>query len=735
MRKGRTVNTWRYSHFALAVSSVLFIFLAVVTGLILAFEPICNSVQPFKITGSEDVNLAHVIGELKDKYDEVLDLKVDANGFVSASVISMEEELDGEFYINPNTGEKIADIPERKPFFEFVTNLHRSLFLKTVGRVFVGITSFLLFLIAVTGLILFVKRQGSFKNVFKKVVKEKREQYYHVITGRLMLVPVVIIALSGVYLSLLRFSFIPGETEKVVYEISVAENVEIPFNEFEIFQEIKLSEVRKLEFPFTDDEDEYFILELESKILSIHQKSGLIIEAEVFPFSALITKLSFNLHTGSGSVVWSIVLAIASLNILYFIYSGTLISFQRIASRIKNIIPPEMAEYVILVGSENGSTKQFAKLLQNELKKLKQKVFVDDLNNYQEYNRMKNLVVLTSTYGEGEPPSNANHFLELFKRVPLANPVHFAVVGFGSRAYPQFCQFAVDVNEAISKTENCTLVVELELIHNKSYSAFKNWSERWANEVGIDLKLPTEISRKEKPQNKFKVVSKKNIDNGYDETFVLKIKPQTKMEYKSGDLLSVLPESEKVERLYSIGKSMDGHILLSIKIHPNGICSNYLNTLESGSIFEAAITNNADFHFPKFAKSVIMVSNGTGIAPFLGMLREAGERQQIRLYWGGRTLGSLELYNDVLEAAKANGHCQYEFAFSKEGERQYVQDLLSKDGSEVARELEAGALVMICGSVQMQKGVLKVLNEITGKYMDRPLFYYEEKGQIKMDCY
>ena len=160
---------WRYSHFYLTVSSFLFLLLASITGSFLAFEPIQEKLQPHYIENAEDVSVAQLIDTLKNKYNEVLDIEVDKNYFVKASIFSLEEAIDGQFYINPFNGDKIADIPRKGAFFEFLTNFHRSLFLKTPGRVFVGISCFLLFLIAITGLLLAIKRQGGFLKFFLKI--------------------------------------------------------------------------------------------------------------------------------------------------------------------------------------------------------------------------------------------------------------------------------------------------------------------------------------------------------------------------------------------------------------------------------------------------------------------------------------------------------------------------------------------------------------------------------------
>ena len=104
--------------------------------------------------------------------------------------------------------------------------------------------------------------------------------------------------------------------------------------------------------------------------------------------------------------------------------------------------------------------------------------------------------------------------------------------------------------------------------------------------------------------------------------------------FKSGDLLAVCPPNEKNERLYSIGKDNHGHILLSIKIHAHGVCSNYLNSLVTYSKFDAEFRKNKAFNFPKKASMVTMIANGTGIIPFVGMLGEAKRGQEINFILG-----------------------------------------------------------------------------------------------------
>jgi sulfite reductase (NADPH) flavoprotein alpha-component len=196
-----TISIWRYSHLVLALVSFIFILLASVTGTILAFEPISEQIKPYKVDNFKEVSLAETIAAFKKTYPEVIDISVDVNEFVFASIVNDEaESVTG--YFNPRNAEYLGPKIEPSQFFQFNTTLHRSLFLKGTGRFFVGLCSFLLFLIAISGTILIVKRQGSFKKIFSKVVNENFAQYWHVVLGRISLIPIIIITLTGVFLSL-----------------------------------------------------------------------------------------------------------------------------------------------------------------------------------------------------------------------------------------------------------------------------------------------------------------------------------------------------------------------------------------------------------------------------------------------------------------------------------------------------------------------------------------------------
>lgn len=258
-----TISIWRYSHLALAVSSFVFVLIASVTGIILAFEPISNQLQPYAVQNASKISIAETIEALQKEYDEIVLVKMNEHNFLSASIIDKNGKA-ATFYIHPKTGKKLGNLIEKAPIYKFATNLHRSLFLKSTGRFLVSFFSFLLLLITITGVVLITKRQGGITKLFSKVVNENFEQYYHVIIGRYTFIPIIIITLTGVFLSLEKFSLLPKEKVNHIIDFStISSNKKVAITNFSVFRNTALSELKSIEFPFSKDEEDYFFFKTE----------------------------------------------------------------------------------------------------------------------------------------------------------------------------------------------------------------------------------------------------------------------------------------------------------------------------------------------------------------------------------------------------------------------------------------------------------------------------------------
>jgi len=733
-----SLSFWRYSHLALAISSFAFLILASITGIILAVEPINIQAQDYSSSSLDEISLAEALQNLNQEHEEVLWVEVDKNHVFTASV--MNEAGENEvLYIQPETGKSLGEKQASHPVFQFTKTLHRSLFLKSVGRFFIGLVAFLLCFIALSGIALTIKRQGSFKNFFSPIIKDNFYPYFHVVFGRWLLIPIFIVSLSGVYLSLQQFNIIPSfKVEQNFDAETLADSPQKDLKDFTVFQDYTLADVRRLEFPFSPFPEDYFTLQLQQKEVIVNQFNGEIISSYTYPFSALITYYSFKLHTGEGSIIWSVVLILASIGILFFIFSGFKIMFKRRRSRFRNEYKKEVCTYVILVGSESGTTLSFANALYAELIRLGEKVYIAEMNAYQNFPAMQHLIVMTATYGNGEAPNNAKNFDKLLKKYPQQRNFNYAILGFGSRSYPDFCAYAYQTETFLNQLKNTQESYPITCINNQSTEAFTQWMLAWGKKEQLPLRVPKNILKPRKlVQHQLKCSEKINPDNSLENTFLLQLKSEKKLKFKSGDLLSIVAKEDERERLYSIGKLNKKEMIVAVKRHEKGVVSNLLNNLNKSEQISAGIVKNKAFHIPKRGHQVIMIATGTGIGPFLGMMAQ-NKHKDLHLYWGGRSRESFKPYAKSTQEALAHKKLtRLQLAFSREEqeEKTYVQNLLMQDEAFIAEALKNKTMFMICGSIVMQEAVLHSLNKIGLIHNQKALCYYEHRKQLKMDCY
>src|SRR5690606_10091444 len=448
-------------------------------------------------------------------------------------------------------------------------------------------------------------------------------------------IPVIILALTGVYLSAEKFELLQN-AELQNQEIITSEESQIFENLWEIpfFNETPLSEVRKIDFPFSEDAEDFFHIALNDREIKLNQQTGAIVSSAEYPFVAVASRLSLVLHTGEGNVLWSIVLLIASASIIFFMYSGFVMTLKRRKKVVVNSTMPnkDECEFVILVGSETGTTFDFATRFYNALTNSGKQVFMTEMNNYSIYAKAKHILILTATYGEGEPPTNARKFETLLKTVNQPNKINYSVVGFGSLEYPNYCEFAIEVDSLLQNKDEFQAVLPLYKIDNSDFTDFKKWAKKWSEKTEFPLQIEPPKQKKKLKQTSFEVTQKTELN--IDDTFLLRLKPKRNVKFTSGDLLSIFPNNSEIARQYSIAR-MGDDILLSIKKHEFGKGSTFLFGLKKGDILKAAIEPNPNFHFPKKTNSAVLIANGTGIAPFLGMMDEH-KNSNINLLWGGR---------------------------------------------------------------------------------------------------
>ena len=232
------------------------------------------------------------------------------------------------------------------------------------------------------------------------------------------------------------------------------------------------------------------------------------------------------------------------------------------------------------------------------------------------------------------------------------------------------------------------------------------------------------------------MVLDKTLVSESEQTFLVTLRANARAKFTSGDLLAIYPANDNRERLYSIGNH-SGNIQLVVKLHPHGLGSGFLNNLTPGKIIKARIINNQAFHFPKKASKVALISNGTGIAPFLGMIEQNKKGSETHLYSGFKMetemVSSYKKF--ASEMIEKNQLQSFHLALSREAEHFYVMDLIKRDANFFVDLLKENGVVMICGSLAMQKDVETILDELCLANGLEGVSSYKNNKQLLTDCY
>ena len=701
--------------------AALLIVIMTLSGAVLSVLPALESVQA-PAQPDPSLTVATLADRIAITYPGVEQIRRAPSGQITA--FYFDAGRPGAVIVDPATG---VGVKNYKPsaFQRWMTNLHRSLFLDDAGRLAAAAGSASLLVLLVSGLTLTARRVGGWRRFFSRL-RGPLMGRLHVEVARVTVAGLLLSSTTALFMTASTFDLIP-QGSAPAFPAHVSGRTGATPGTMALLRDTQVDSLRELTFPYPDDPTDVFMLKTNTGEGYLDQGTGeVLIWADAGPWDRF-NETIYMLHTGHGMAWLGLILGLMALGAPFMAVTGVILWMQsrRARPRIKGNVAAGQADTILLVGSEGGSTWGFAATLHDALTQAGHKVHAAPMSQFAplRYGRAERMIVLAATYGEGTAPASAKGFLDRLAALPDAPDMPLAVLGFGDRKFPEFCAYAADVSR-MADEKGWAQMLPMATIDRQSPQEFA----RWGHDLGRALGQPLELSHSPAIPRRHALTLISRRDYGAElQTpaailrfavpnvgFWTRLTGRSLGRFASGDLLGIVPEGSHVPRFYSLASERsDAFVEICVSRHPGGLCSGQLMDLEVGDSVQGFIRHNAEFRPVKGRKPVILIGAGTGIGPLAGFARAYGSRRPMHLYFGARHPDCDLFYERELKDWQKEGQLtSVTHAFSRTSARTYVQDALRTDAERVAKLIDEGAQVLVCGGREMAAGVTDALADI-----------------------
>ncbi|GGB85476.1 oxidoreductase [Pseudoduganella buxea] len=356
------------------------------------------------------------------------------------------------------------------------------------------------------------------------------------------------------------------------------------------------------------------------------------------------------------------------------------------------------------------------------------------------------ILFIASTYGEGDAPDAAAAFADalMARQLPLPR-LHYGVLALGDRSYAHFCGFGRALDGWLAAQGAQPLFERID-VDRGAAPAIGLWRQQLSHLAGTsdapDWGAPAFAP--------WRLAARHLVNPGSAgaPVYHVELLPETGElpAWQSGDLVQVAaPADPDHPREYSIASiPADGRVHLLVRLHRHddgspGVASGWLCAGAAvGATVALRLRQHRRFRLEEnFARPLILIGNGSGIAGLRGHLRARAAVGQGRnwLLFGERNAAHDLHYGAELHALRDAGMLErLDLAFSRDQpERLYVQDVLRRQAGALAEWMRQDAAIYVCGSLDgMAGGVDTALRDILGKEQVDAL---ATQGRYRRDVY
>ena len=222
--------------------------------------------------------------------------------------------------------------------------------------------------------------------------------------------------------------------------------------------------------------------------------------------------------------------------------------------------PAERVPLTILYATESGNAEALAVAARKSASRMGLRAKAVDMADTtpEQIAHEKNLLVIASTWGEGDAPQRAEAFISALMgdAAPRFGGVRFAVLALGDRAYARFCETGRKIDERLEALGGARIVprIECDLEYQKEAAAWIDASlreiapadDQGASVIHVDFARPGVTEERNRPFEA-EITAKVNLNSSRSDVETHHVELSlagSGIAYEAGDSLGFVPHND-----------------------------------------------------------------------------------------------------------------------------------------------------------------------------------------------